>query len=523
MTTPIETGISMQSQSISFAQTGFFSSLFQAYINGDERLNPLVNRFPDGAAFQQQMEEKAQNYPQRMRALLQSRLSAQMGENLFDRQKQHLEILSYENTFSVSCGHQLNLAGGPLYVAFKIWTVIRLAADLEKQYPGYRFVPIHWLATEDHDWDEVAAFRYFGESHTFQTTEKGAVGRMNTKGIADQLSAIKDMPSWMPNTYRDGKTIAEATRLWLQKVFGHEGLLVIDADDIELKRELLPLAMKELQQPWIEAAVKKDTLYLENLGFKPQIHAREINLFYLGEGERLRLEKKGDSILTVDGPHSWTLSEAEQYFSQHPGALSPNVAFRPLFSQMILPDVAFVGGPAEVSYWMQLKTVFSEAQCTFPLLIPRFSGLYLTNQQAKKWQKLGFSAADLFKELASLKKELLVPEGLLPDLEKIFAPLISYAADTDLTLVPAVKAELTRMQKQAEGLQKRIQKSAENRHELQIQQISALKSKLFPGGGLQERTESWLSFYHNDPKWAQRVFSSIHPLDFRFQIITEMP
>lgn len=521
MTIPTEAGISLQNHPVPFENTGFFSPLFQAYIQRDERFKGLVNHFPDSGAFQLQMEEKARNYPERMRILLQNRLRAQMGDDLSDKQKQHLDSLTDARTFSVSCGHQLNLAGGPMYVAYKIWTIIRLAADLESQYPGYRFVPIHWLATEDHDWEEVADFRYYGGKYSFQTQSKGAVGRMHSADIADQLAAIKDMPSWMVNTYRQGKTVTGATRLWLQKVFGAEGLLVIDADDAELKKELLPLAIKELQHPWIETAVKNDTQYLESLGFKSQIHAREINLFYLGTGERLRLEKKDETIRTVDGPYSWPLAGAELYFSQHPDVLSPNVAFRPLFSQILLPDVAFIGGPAEVSYWMQLRTVFAEAQVTFPLLIPRFSGLYLTQNQARKWKKLGFSPEDLFKELPSLKKEFLVPENLLPQLEAMYANLIVYAAETDITLVPTVKAELNRMQKQAEGVQKRIQKAAEQRHEQQIQQIIQLKNQLFPHGGLQERTESWLSFYHNDPDWGKKVFSRIHPLDFRFQVLIE--
>lgn len=522
MTIPTEAGISLQNHPVPFENTGFFSPLFQAYIQGDERLRGLVNHFPDRGAFQLQMDEKARNYPERMRILLQNRLKAQMGDNLSDKQKEHLDSLANARTFSVSCGHQLNLAGGPLYVAYKIWTIIRLAGDLERQFPGYRFVPIHWLATEDHDWEEVAEFRYFGEKYGFQTHAKGAVGRMPAAEIADQLATIRDMPSWMVHTYRQGKTVTGATRLWLQKVFGAAGLLVIDADDADLKRELLPLALQELHQPWIQSAVNRDTQYLESMGFKSQIHAREINLFYLGAGERLRLERNEDTVVTVDGPHAWTLSEAEQYFTQHPEALSPNVAFRPLFSQILLPDVAFIGGPAEVSYWMQLKTVFSQAGCTFPLLIPRFSGLYLTGLQAKKWHKLGLRQEDLFKDLSVLKKDLLVPAELLPDLEKVYAALITYANETDITLVPAVKAELNRMQKQAEGVQKRIQKAAESRHEQQIQQMISLKARLFPGNGLQERTESWLSFYHHDPHWAAKVFSHIQPLDFRFQIMEEI-
>ncbi len=213
--------------------------------------------------------------------------------------------------------------------------------------------------------------------------------------------------------------------------------------------------------------------------------------------------------------------QARSFFERNPERLSPNVAFRPLYSQLLLPDVAFVGGPAEIAYWLQLGTVFEVAKVPFPILIPRFSALYLNPQQVRKMEKLHLSAADLFKDQAELKRDLFLPDGLIPDLEVVFQNMLSWAQSVDVTLVPATKAEFARMQKQLEGLQKRIQKAAEMKNEQQIGQINNLITNLFPNGNLQERSESWLSFLVSDPDWLKKIAASIQPLDFRFQVLLD--
>ncbi|HRH35237.1 MAG TPA: bacillithiol biosynthesis BshC, partial [Catalimonadaceae bacterium] len=260
---------------------------------------------------------------------------------------------------------------------------------------------------------------------------------------------------------------------------------------------------------------------LNQLGFKEQIHARPVNLFYLREGERLRLEAIGDTIRTTEGEYQWTRDEAIAYFKENPLCLSPNVAFRPLYSQLILPDVAFIGGPAELAYWLQLGQVFEQAKVPFPILLPRFSGLYVNQKQVQKMKNLNIKPSDFFKDWTQMKRDLFVPEGLIPDFEKVFSPMMDWAKSVDVTLVPAAHAELTRMRKQAEHLQNRIRKAAERRNEIQISQIKNLFEELFPNGNLQERTESWLSFVVENPDWLDAIFNLIDPLDMQFQVILE--
>lgn len=510
----------LQLHSIPYTSVKNFSALFSAYTSQNPVLNPLISAYPNLENFKDQIKKKAKQFGPNLRLLLQNRLKAQMDHPVSPLQEKNLDSLTHENTFSVSCGHQLNLAGGPVYVAFKILTVIALAEKLNREFPDFHFVPVHWLATEDHDRDEICAFRFLGKSHTFSLSENGAVGRMGSADLMAQMNKT-GLPSWMADSYTPDSNLTQATRKWLQQAFGNRGLLVIDGDDPEFKNAFFPLAIQELTQPWVEPALNQASATLNQLGFKEQIHARPVNLFYLREGERLRLEAIGDTIRTTEGEYQWTRDEAISYFKENPLCLSPNVAFRPLYSQLILPDVAFIGGPAELAYWLQLGQVFEQAKVPFPILLPRFSGLYVNQKQVQKMKNLNIKPSDFFKDWTQMKRDLFVPEGLIPDFEKVFSPMMDWAKSVDVTLVPAAHAELTRMRKQAEHLQNRIRKAAERRNEIQISQIKNLFEELFPNGNLQERTESWLSFVVENPDWLDAIFNLIDPLDMQFQVILE--
>jgi bacillithiol biosynthesis cysteine-adding enzyme BshC len=408
-------------------------------------------------------------------------------------------------------------------MAYKILTTIKLAEELTLLFPENKFVPVFWMASEDHDVEEIQSFSFFGNRYTLELKDKGAVGRITTDGLKTQMEAIKDFPSWMSSFFEDGQTISQASRKWLNHLFGEKGLLVLDADHPELKTLFGQILEKELKSNESEVLVLKQSQKMEELGFKAQIHPRNVNLFYLKGNERTRLERTENGFRTLEGQNEWTTDEALKHFSNHPEELSPNVCLRPLYSQILLPDVAFIGGPAEIAYWLQLKPVFEANQTPFPALIPRFSGLYVNEGQSKKIEKLGLTLQDLKEDEITLRKKLVKPEGEieLPRLEETYARLLNWAKNTDPTLVPVAMAELSKIENMIEGLQKRIQKAAEGKEEQKLKQLSQLWSKFFPEGGLQERTDGWLSYLANDPLWLEKVDDAIHPLDFRFQVMEE--
>jgi bacillithiol biosynthesis cysteine-adding enzyme BshC len=499
-----------------------FPKLFTDYIDGKDELKSFFGFWPEMKNIPEQVNLKKESYSMEMRRTLVESLEKQYARiNLTKAQNENLENLKKENTFSISCGHQLNIAGGPLYVAYKILSVIRYCEVLNQAFPQNQFVPIHWLANEDHDLEEISSFTFFGQQYSFDLQGSGASGEVSTEGLQAQFQAIRDFPAWMAQAYENQENLNLATQDWIQAAFGEAGLLVLDANQESFKKAFLPFALRELENGWVEKEVLSQSGKLLANGHKAQINPRPINLFYLGESERLRIEKKENGYQTHDGKYKWTEKEALVFFSRHPEKLSPNVAFRPFFSQLILPDVAFVGGPAEISYWLQLKSVFDQAKTPFPMLIPRFSGLFVQGNQVKKMQKLGLTPEDLFKEEHQIKKELINLAWQKPDLELAYQGLIELCKTVDSTLVPTVKAELVKVEKQIENLEKRIIKSAEQKNEQEITQIKNLISKLFPEGGLQERKESWLSFMSGNPDWLPSILKSIVPFDFNFLVMME--
>ena len=516
----------MKRTSFSYRRFKAFSPTLISYAENDPQLIGFSHGKPDLTSFTDALKRKSEHYSDTVRQTLTSQLERQHGGfPLHVSQIQNLKLLKQANTFSVSCGHQLVLGGGPMYMAFKILSVVKLTEQLKAEFPEHHFVPVFWMASEDHDVEEIRSFSFFAQPYSIDVNGEGPVGRITTDGIEGQLSAIKDFPEWMSSAFGQFKTMTEATRAWLQSAFGDKGLLILDADSAELKKELLPVLLMELQSDDSERKVLAASAKLEAMGFKSQIHPRNVNLFYIKDHQRIRLERTESGIRTLDGLLSWTMEEAISHFTAHPEELSPNVCLRPLYSQILLPDVAFIGGPAEIAYWLQLKEVFDGFDLPFPLLVPRFSALYLPVSQNKKMAKLGLQTEDLTLDELAIRKKLVKPETEieLPDLEKEYSALLEWAQKTDPTLVPAGKAELSKMAKMAEAFQKRIQKSAEAKEEQKLKQVSQLWERFFPGGGFQERTESWLSFFVTDPDWLNKIYDAIEPLDFRFHILEEEP
>ena len=151
-------------------------------------------------------------------------------------QKPDFSILLQPNTFTVTTGHQLNIFTGPLYIIYKLITTINLARKLKEAYPNYNFVPVYWMATEDHDFAEINHFSLMGRQYAWQTEQRGAVGRMNPQELKTLFAQIPEKLSLFEEAYLKHDTLADAARYYVNELFGAEGLVCLDADDAALKR-----------------------------------------------------------------------------------------------------------------------------------------------------------------------------------------------------------------------------------------------------------------------------------------------
>jgi len=515
-----------------YAATGAFSGLLTDYIDGQPALAPFYNRRPELAAFEAQIAEKQAAYSPEARQRLVADLRAQyaeLGGEVPPAVAANLDLLARDTTFTITTGHQLNLLTGPLYFVFKIVTAVKLSQDLKAAYPQHDFVPVYWLATEDHDFAEINSFPLFGKTYSWagpggEAGLGGPVGRLALSGLDEEL--LSQLPPEVPAAFREAYTgsqnLSEATRRLATSLFGEYGLLCLDADRPALKQALKPLLEKELTEQFSNQAVQATNGRLTAAGYKPQVYSRPLNLFLLTDaGKRERLEP--------DAAPSHLPAELLALAQAEPERFSPNVVLRPVYQEILMPNLAYIGGGAEVAYWFQLKEVFAALGVPYPIVLPRNSAMYLSRANAGKLAKLGLTTTDLFKPLAELKKQvgaqlgqeeisLAAQQQALAD---AFQQVQELAQRLDPTLVKTVAAEAQKAAGSLAGLEKRLSKAAEAKHETAYAQLTALKDKLFPDGGLQERTDNVLSILINNPGFIGQLLACFEPLALEFAVVQE--
>jgi len=300
--------------------------------------------------------------------------------------------------------------------------------------------------------------------------------------------------------------LAAATRALVHELFGEYGLVIIDADDKDLKKAFIPYMKQELLQ---QTAFKEVNQQIEALqtdydpGFKPQVNPRAINLFYLTTKGRYRIVET-DGIYALEG--------AEKTFSQQslltaledqPERFSPNVLLRPLYQEVILPNICYIGGGGELAYWLELKTFFESQKVAFPLLLLRNSALLLDAKKGRKAEKLGLRVKDLFlnrnalinKKIRQISNIDLDLSPLKKQLDVQFSQLEESVSQTDASFEGAVKAQKAKQFKGIDQLEKRLLLAQKRKLADQVQRLVHLHEYLFPGDSLQERSLNFTEFY----------------------------
>lgn len=520
----------MQLHKISLAETNSFSSFFNDYISQQAALKKFYGRFPSVDNLGLQLKEKGNSFPQQNRETLVTVLKKQY-KNLDhqDLVHQNIQLLGHSKTFTITTGHQLNIFTGPLYFIYKLITVINACKELKKSYPDFHFVPVYWMATEDHDYEEIKYFRLYGKKYVWETQQTGAVGRFHLEGIKELLGQVPGEISIFKKAYLKQPTLADAVRCYVNDLFGDEGLVVVDADDRALKAELKPVIESDVLHQAPAGLVSKTNQELETLGYHPQVNPREINFFYLDKQVRGRLERKGDNFFVVDTPLTFTEAEVRKLIEAEPEKFSPNVILRPLYQEIILPNLAYVGGPAELVYWLQLKDVFDQAQVPFPILMPRNFAMVVDKPTFRKFEKTGLEWKDLFEEKNYLFNHWVVKNSThdlslgkdIAALTHLFETVKERSDKIDQTLKAFVGAEEKRAITSLEKIEKKMVRAEKRLHDDKLRQIESVKDTLFPGGGLQERTDNFLNFCQQDPSFVKKLVDRLEPFDFRFNLLVD--
>jgi len=533
----------MESACIDYKDTGYFSQTVIDYLNDVPELRSFYSYRPDLKGFADLLDSKKVATD---REILVEVLNAQYKQNglstAYNAQLalDNIALLKSDNSYTVTTGHQLNIFAGPLYFIYKIVTAIKLSRQLKAAFPDKNFVPVYWMASEDHDFAEINYTNIGGKKVHWWYEASGATGRINPDTMRQAINQYKgvlgidkhagQLAEIVESAYTKFDKLADATRYLVNALFGQYGLVIIDADDRRFKQQFAPIMEQDIIEQNSFKNITATNEKLQQLGVHIQVNPREINFFYLLDGLRERIVFEQDSYQVLNSEIRFSEVELKAEIKQFPERFSPNVVMRPLYQEYILPNIAYIGGGAEIVYWLELKSNFVHYNIDFPILILRNSGLVINKELASKIAKMDLTAADLFKDIDLLKNDWVKKHSQhdlslakeWQELANIFGKIKLRAGEIDSTLEPSAAAVQARLKHAMDNLERKLVKAEKRNYPTRLEQAEHIKAALFPKDSLQERIENFGLFY---VKWGQsfidELIRNFEPLDFKFTVLTE--
>jgi bacillithiol synthase len=455
------------------------------------------------------------------------------------KQLENIDDLLSDDSFTVITAHQPALFTGPFYYITKIVSTIVLAEHLSKM-SGKKIIPVFINGSEDHDFEEVNHLTIYGKKVIWNNEEKGPVGRMSMDGLKESFDEFKAILGESENANTIISIFQSAMDksgnyndfvfYFLNLIFKNQGLIVVNTDDPILKRQFIPVIKKELTQKHSHIIVEKAQKDLEGLGYKPQAHARDINLFYFEKGLRERIVFEDGNFKVLNTNLSWSEEEILNLVDSSPEFFSPNVILRPVYQESIFPNIAYIGGGGELAYWQERKELMKYFGTFMPVLIRRNSTMFVLKPQLKTAENLGLNWKDLFEDVNNINQKYLQSVSTIEldlskekeDLIKVFSQIADKAIEIEKGLKDGVEVERTKALKQIESLEARMIKSLKKNEETAINQIAKLHQKLFPGEGLQERVDNFFQYFliFGD-QLLPLLFENLNPLNKELIVIVE--
>lgn len=333
------------------------------------------------------------------------------------------QSLAQPNAVCAFTGQQAGLFGGPLYTIFKAITLLgwaeRLRAILLRPV-----VPIFWIASDDHDFEEVrwtALPNLDNEVERLSLTIAGLKERTpvsevtlgeSIKDVLTALSAAQLKTEYSPaiaaalaEDYDPSRTMSQAFGRWMARLLGPFGLVMFDPSDPEAKALLKPLIRAELEgQAGTLAALSEMNQRIDEAGYEQQVAhpANHTHLFYNHNG-RHAVKTEDDGTMSVDAEESsHSVEEWLERLEGHPEAFSPGVLMRPVAQSRLFPVVSVVCGPSEIAYWAQSRALFDRFETTMPVVLPRSCATIVEAKNRKKVEALGHQLPEFFGDIEAL-------------------------------------------------------------------------------------------------------------------------
>lgn len=507
---------------IPFHSLSGFSRLFLDYVSGIPDLNTLYDFRPDQKGYEYAIRKV--NAGQFNRGQICDVITQQYDKSGTPVPAQLIDRLRQNNSCTVTTGHQLCIAGGPAYFVYKIASVIQLADKLSAMYNA-NVVPVYWMASEDHDIDEIRSVNLFSKKITWSTAQTGPAGKLKLNDFQATLEEIvntlggspraTEVASALKEIFSPEKNLADATRRFVHWLFGNK-VIIIDPQNTELKKLALPVFRDDLINGNAEKLVNETSNWLGGKLYDVQVNPRRVNLFHLSDGKRERIEKTESGFRLTDSGKEFSESEIIELLNADPEVFSPNVVLRPLYQQIILPNVAYVGGPGELAYWLQYKAMFDYYHVSYPVLQPRFFAVQITSKDLEWMKKNNIELRDFSEEyhehlkhkLAERAGEELSLENEKEVLNLLRTTITEKAALADATLRAFADAEMKKAEEALKVVEVRMIRALKQREEIFTGQLKKQYDRILPEGTLQERSENFLSLYVNTGIKADDLLNS---------------
>lgn len=436
-----------------------------------------------------------------------------------------VELIGSENTFTITTGHQLNLMGSPLYSIYKICQVIGLTRELNESQHQYNYVPLFWMATEDHDFEEINHIHLFGQTLSWDVESNNKItGEIPIQQIEDFLGQVEgkfndpvqlQIVQELTSIYRHSETLSEAHAKIIKLLFKDTELLVLDAHDAKLKEMFAPIAKQEVLNQFVHSKVSETNQLLDDNGYHQQVYLRECNLFFIDENNvRHRIEFDQEVFKIND--QSYTSEELVAMIDEKPEQFSPNALMRPMYQECALPNVVYLGGGGEIAYWLQLKAAFEHVNLSFPILKVRHSALLMNKKQIELLNDFEVELLDVKLGVDNIVKQMAIEEaGNELDLEDVYSgldvsrnTLLNKAASINKGLNGMIEAEFAKFNKSIQKIEQRLIKEEKGKFEKTEKQLKRLSDQLFPNNGFQERYENILPYLVKDQAIIDKILAN---------------
>ena len=429
----------------------------------------------------------------------------------------HIEMLRHAGSVAIVTGQQAGLFNGPLYTVHKALTVIKLAACLREQ--GVEAVPVFWIASEDHDYEEVnhvrlvdrdghlKDVRYEPETRNQDVPVGHVVLDEKINGAIDEFMAqlppsefISEIERDLRESYSVGAGFAEAFARLMARLFHNYGVVLLDPLDEELKQVVAPLYSDAIaKSSEIARALVERSAELVEAGYHAQVHVSEdmVPLFIMDEGRRVAITQTEGRFQVKGSARSFSKEELVELARRCPNCFSPNVTLRPVVQDYLLPTAAYIGGPAEIAYFAQVRAVYETLGRQEPCVLPRASLTIIEGRHQKTLKKYDLELQDFFEGLHaaitkvvehSLDRET---SGIFAETEKVFEEQLNKLEKSlrraDATLKDSIERARAKIIYQIEHLRTRFIHSSARREETAYRQVERAYATLFPDKNLQER------------------------------------